>query len=136
MFRILLKKAIIMQFFKRIIIFCKNSADFETNGIPKTVNANIAVLTPSEEKDFIVRKVSLKSGGSMPNHTNEIQHQQYVLKGEAKVVVGNEEYHAKQGDFIYIPAGVSHYYEACYDNEYEFLCMITTKEDEIKLVSL
>ena len=38
----------------------------------------------------------------MPNHTNEIQHQQYVLKGEAKVMVGNEEYHAKAGDFIYI----------------------------------
>ena len=42
----------------------------------------------------------------MPNHINEIQHQQYVLKGEAKVMVGDEEYHAKAGDFIYIPAGV------------------------------
>ena len=115
-------------------MYCKGSSDFETSEIPKTVNAKIAVLTPNEDKDFLVRKVTLEKGGSMPNHTNEIQHQQYVLKGEAKVVIGKEEYHAKQGDFLYIPAGVSHYYEACYDNEYEFLCMITTKEDEIKLV--
>jgi len=115
-------------------MYCKNSRDFETNEIPKTIDAKISVLTPDEDKDFIVRKVSLANGGSMPNHTNEIQHQQYVLSGEAKVVIGNEEYHAKQGDFLYIPAGVAHYYEACYNSEYEFLCMITTKDDEIKLV--
>ena len=94
----------------------------------------MAVLSPAEEKDFLVRKVSIESGGTMPNHTNEIQHQQYVLSGEAKVVVGDKEYHAKKGDFIYIPAGVNHYYEACHDDGYEFLCMITTQEDNIKLV--
>lgn len=115
-------------------MYCKNINEFETNEIPKTVNANIAVLTPNEDKDFIVRKVSLEEGGSMPNHTNEIQHQQFVLKGEAKVVIGDEEYRAKEGDFLYIPAGITHYYEACYNQPYEFLCMITTKEDEIKLV--
>jgi len=116
-------------------MFCKNSEDFEKIDIPKTVDAKISVLTPSEDKDFIVRKILLKAGGSMPNHTNLIQHQQYVLSGEAKVVVGDEEYRAKKGDFIYIPAEVNHYYEACYDSNYEFLCMINTKEDEIKLVS-
>ena len=38
-----------------------------------------------DDKDFIVRKVSLANGGSMPNHTNEIQHQQYVLKVKQKL---------------------------------------------------
>ena len=114
--------------------YCNNSEVYESNCIPKTVNASIAVLTPKEDKDFIVRKVSLAIDGSMPNHINEIQHQQYVLKGEAKVIVGDEEYHAKAGDFIYIPAGVEHNYEACYGSEYEFLCMITTKEDKITML--
>ena len=50
-------------------------------------------------------------------YANEIQHQQYVLSGTAKVVVGDEEFQAKQGDFIYIPAGVNHHYEACYDSD-------------------
>jgi quercetin dioxygenase-like cupin family protein len=115
-------------------MYCKDSNSFEKNNIPKTVEAKIAVLTPKEDKDFIVRKIVLKNGGSMPNHTNEIQHQQYVLSGTAKVVVGEEEFKAKKGDFIYIPAGVNHYYEACYDSDYEFLCMITTKDDEIKML--
>jgi quercetin dioxygenase-like cupin family protein len=115
-------------------MYCKNSEDFPKNDVPKTQKAKIAVLTPKEDKDFIVRKIKIESGGSMPNHTNEIQHQQYVLNGEAKVVVGDEEYHAKAGDFLYIPAGVNHYYEACYDSSYEFLCMINTKEDCIKML--
>ena len=115
-------------------MYCKKSDEFERNDIPKTVNAQIAVLTPSEDKDFIVRKIKLAAGGSMPNHTNLIQHQQYVLSGEAKVVIGEEEFHAKAGDFLYIPAGINHYYEAIYNCDYEFLCMITTQEDNITML--
>ncbi len=115
-------------------MYCKNSSEYTQNEIPKTQKATMAVLSPDEEKDFLVRKVSLEAGGSMPNHTNEIQHQQFVLSGEAKVSIGDDMYHAKAGDFLYIPAGITHYYDACYGEGYEFLCMITTKEDSIKLV--
>ncbi len=115
-------------------MYCTPSHTFAVNAIPKTEKASIAVFSPEEEKDFIVRKVSLEAGGSMPNHTNIIQHQQFVLSGEAKVGIGSEVYHAKAGDFLYIPAGVPHYYEACYGSGYAFLCMITTKDDEIVLV--
>lgn len=114
--------------------YCINSDTIEKKHIPKTQKAQIALLTPNEDKDFLVRKINLTSGGSMPNHINKIQHQQYVLKGEAKVVIGEKEYHAKEGDFLYIPAGINHYYEACYGSDYEFLCMITTKEDEITML--
>lgn len=115
-------------------MYCKNASEYKVNPVPKTQNAVMSVLSPENEKDFLVRKVRIEAGGSMPNHTNEIQHQQYVLNGEAKVVVGKNEYHAKAGDFLYIPAGINHYYEACYNSDYEFLCMIITKEDCIKML--
>jgi quercetin dioxygenase-like cupin family protein len=115
-------------------MYCTSIENFTKNSIPKTVGATIAVLSPEEEKDFMVRKVILEEGGSMPNHTNIIQHQQFVLSGEAKVGIGAEVYHAKAGDFLYIPAGIPHYYEACYGSGYAFLCMITTEDDEIVLV--
>lgn len=115
-------------------MYCKNSDEYIKNEIPKTKSTTISILSPDQEKDFLVRKITMLANGSMPNHTNEIQHQQYVLSGEAKVVVGNEVYHAKKGDFIYIPAGVNHYYETCYDVGYEFLCMITTQQDTIKML--
>lgn len=115
-------------------MYCQDSSNYTQNEIPKTNKAVMSVLSPEQERDFLVRKVSIEANGTMPNHTNIIQHQQYVLYGEAKVVVGDKEYHAKQGDFLYIPAGINHYYEACYGVGYEFLCMITTKEDKIELV--
>jgi len=115
-------------------MYCQASSKYERNDIPKTVKATIAVLSPEIEKDFLVRRVRLEQGGSMPNHTNEIQHQQFVLSGEAKVVIGEDIYHTKAGDFLYIPAGIPHSYEACYGSGYEFLCMITTEDDKIVLV--
>jgi len=115
-------------------MYLNKSANYAANPIPKTRKTEIARLSPQEEQDFLVRKITMQAGGSMPNHTNKIQHQQYVLSGEAKVVVGDETYHAKAGDFIYIPAGVNHYYETCYGVGYEFLCMITTKEDSIEML--
>jgi len=115
-------------------MYCTPSSQIKTVSIPKTVNASIGVLSPEHEEDFLVRKVTLTEGGSMPYHTNTIQHQQYVLNGEAKVVIGEETYRAKAGDFLYIPAGVPHSYEACYGSDYTFLCMITTAEDEITLL--
>lgn len=115
-------------------MFCKNSNDYKRSDIPNTQKAQLSILSPKDEKDFIVRKAFIKQGGSMPKHINKIQHQQYVLSGEAKVVVGDQVYHAKAHDFIYIPAGAVHYYEACYESDYEFLCMITTQEDIITLI--
>jgi len=115
-------------------MYSKASDECERSAIPKTVKATLAVLSPEVEKDFLVRSVRLEAGGSMPNHTNEIQHQQFVLSGEAKVAIGEKVYHAKAGDFLYIPAGVPHCYEACYGSGYEFLCMITTQDDSIVLV--
>lgn len=77
-------------------MYCNNSNDYNKNSIPKTQKAKIAALTPSDDKDFMVRKIKIEASGSMPNHTNIIQHQQYVLEGEAKVVVGGDTYHAKK----------------------------------------
>ncbi len=115
-------------------MFCKNSENFEKCSIPKTQKSSISILSPKEEKDFLVRKIKIEAGGSMPKHTNKIQHQQFVLDGEAKVIIGDKEFHAKKGDFLYIPSSIAHYYEACYGKDYEFLCMITTKEDYIEFL--
>lgn len=110
---------------------CTRIKTVEANHIPKTNEAYIQILSPKEEKDFIVRKIVLKAGGMMPNHINKIAHQQVALKGSAKVKIADEVIEAKAGDYLYIPAGSSHYYEACNDEDYEFLCMITAQEDEI-----
>jgi len=117
-----------------IDMYIKSIDEFESVVVPQTQGASIAVLTPQSDDDFMVRRVSLEEGGSMPYHTNEIQHQQFVLSGEAKVILDGIEHHAKAGDFIYIPAGIKHSYEACYGVVYEFLCMIPDRLDSIEMI--
>lgn len=85
--------------------------------------------------NFAMRRFIMQPGGGMPMHTNEVEHEQYVLRGGARVVIGGEEHHVKAGDVVYIPAGVPHTYQAAEGDEpFEFICVVPNSPDQIKLV--
>jgi quercetin dioxygenase-like cupin family protein len=92
------------------------------------------LIPPSAAENFIMRRIVIKAGGSMPNHTNSVEHEQYVLAGSAEVGIGDEVYHLKQDDVLLIPAGVPHWYRASLEEDYVFICLIPNKEDIIALV--
>lgn len=93
------------------------------------------LLSPDEAENFAMRQFTIKAGGHMPFHTNSVEHEQFVLKGKAKVTVGDEVFEAVKGDILYIPANVPHMYETIGDEDYEFLCLVPKKEDVISMVS-
>ncbi len=93
------------------------------------------LLSPEEASNFAMRQFCIKAHGHMPLHTNSVEHEQYVLKGKAKVTVGDEVFEAKAGDILYIPAGVAHMYETVGEEDYEFLCLVPKKEDTINILS-
>ena len=70
----------------------------------------------------------------MPFHTNTVEHGQYVLKGKARVNLGDESFIAQKDDIIFIPAGVPHSYHVIGDDDYEFLCLIPNLSDTIEMV--
>ncbi|MDD3817809.1 MAG: cupin domain-containing protein [Thiovulaceae bacterium] len=115
----------------------KNVKEFASNPIAAGKGGSMQVLIGADKApNFAMRKFILKSGGNMPLHTNTVEHEQYVLAGSAKVIMGDEEFIAKKDDVIYIPAGVPHSYDVLGDEDYEFLCLIpTTTEDCITLLS-
>lgn len=113
----------------------KNVQDFAHNPIAAGKGGSMQVLI-GNAPNFAMRKFTIKSGGNMPLHTNTVEHEQYVLAGSAKVILGDKELVAKKDDVIYIPAGVAHSYDVIGDEDYEFLCLIpTTTEDKITLLS-
>jgi quercetin dioxygenase-like cupin family protein len=57
-----------------------------------------------------------------------------VLGGRARIGIGEEEYEVKQGDVVFIPEGVPHWYQNIGDGDFEFLCMVPNKPDEIKVL--
>ena len=113
----------------------KNVEDVKKKDVTAGVDTTIQVLISSEEgPNFAMRKFVIQPGGGMPLHTNLVEHEQYVLNGEAKVQIGDVVHHVKQGDVVFIPEGVHHSYLNTGEDTFEFLCMVPNKPDKIELV--
>jgi quercetin dioxygenase-like cupin family protein len=69
----------------------------------------------------------------MPRHTNQVEHEQYVVRGRARVAIGEAVHEVAAGDVLYIPAGTPHSYEVL-EAPFEFLCMVPNGPDRIDLL--
>jgi quercetin dioxygenase-like cupin family protein len=85
-----------------------------------------------------LRRFVLDPGGSVPRHTNEVEHEQYVLEGEYVVGLREDgedvEYTVRAGDSLHIPAGTVHWYRNEGETPGAFVCAVPTGDDEIRLV--
>ncbi|MBI5823282.1 MAG: cupin domain-containing protein [Chloroflexi bacterium] len=113
----------------------KHTNEVEAKNVAAGKDTTIQVLISSQEgPNFALRKFSMLPGGGMPRHTNEVEHEQYVLRGHAKIGIGDESYEVKSGDVVFIPAGAIHFYENVGEESFEFLCIVPNKEDTITIV--
>jgi len=113
----------------------KHATDVQANNVAAGKDTTIQVLISAQEgPNFALRKFSMKPGGGMPLHTNTVEHEQYVLRGHAKIGIADQLYEVKAGDVVFIPEGVPHFYENIGDEQFEFLCVIPNKEDKITIV--
>jgi quercetin dioxygenase-like cupin family protein len=113
----------------------KHSTDVEAKNVAAGKDTTIQVLISSQEgPNFALRKFSMQKGGGMPRHTNTLEHEQYVLHGEAMITIGEETYQVKTGDVVFIPEGAIHSYQNTGEEPFEFLCIIPNREDKITIV--
>jgi len=114
----------------------KHAKDVEANNVAAGKDTTIQVLISSQEgPNFALRKFSMQKGGGMPRHTNTVEHEQYVLCGQAVITVGDETHKVKTGDVVFIPEGAIHSYQNTGNEPFEFLCIIPNKEDKITVVN-
>lgn len=83
---------------------------------------------------FHTRRFVMTPGGGMPEHTNSVEHQQYILAGRARVGIGGEVHDIEAGMVVHIPAGVPHWYRVEGEEPFEFLCMVPAGEDRVELL--
>lgn len=113
----------------------KHTHNVDAKIVPAGKETTIQVLISSDEgPNFAMRKFSMEKGGSMPLHTNTVEHEQYVLGGKARIGIDEQVFEVREGDVVFIPEGVPHFYENIGDEPFEFLCMIPNKEDTITIV--
>lgn len=83
--------------------------------------------------NFNLRRFIMGEGGGMPLHSNQVEHEQYVLRGKARVGIGDEVHEVEADQVLYIPAGMPHYYEVL-EAPFEFLCIVPQAVDRIEIL--
>lgn len=92
------------------------------------------LIDDTDAPNFALRKFTMQPGGGMPRHTNAVEHEQYVLRGRARIGIGDETFEVGADDVVYIPAGVPHWYEALDGEPFEFLCTVPNEPDRIEIL--
>ncbi|MFT4881182.1 MAG: quercetin dioxygenase-like cupin family protein [Salinirussus sp.] len=128
----------------------RHSEDIEAEPVDAADGLTKAVLVGEEHgaPNVAVREFRLAPGGTVPRHTNEVEHEQYVLQGEYVVGVSDapearrsdgktpsdEEYTVGPGDAVHIPAGAVHWYRNEGTEPGVFICAVPTGDDAIQVV--
>jgi len=100
--------------------------------VPRCRGASLKVLLGPEigVPNFITRHFTLHPGGRIPCHRHDdIEHEQVVLEGTMVIGLDARESTVGPGDSIFIPAGVSHWYENRSDTAVRFLCVVPRTDD-------
>jgi quercetin dioxygenase-like cupin family protein len=84
--------------------------------------------------NFVLRRFIMGTGGGMPRHTNLVEHEQYVLRGRARITIGDAVHEVAPDTTLYIPAGADHSYEVL-DAPFEFLCVVPNAPDQVTIVA-
>ena len=114
----------------------KNAADLGWREVTAGTGARSHVLIGPEDgaPNFAMRRFRMESGGGMPLHRNAVEHEQFVLRGRARVRVGDRAYEVGPNDVLLIPAGVPHDYQVI-EGPFEFLCMVPNLPDRIEILA-
>ncbi len=113
----------------------KPVGELELQTVQAGTAAQTQVLLGDEDgaPNFAMRRFVMGEGGGMPFHTNAVEHEQYVLRGRARVRIGDEVHDVRADNAVYIPAGVPHSYDVV-EAPFEFLCVVPNSPDTIELV--
>jgi quercetin dioxygenase-like cupin family protein len=116
-------------------MFVKHADEVAAKEVAAGKDTTIQVLISSQEgPNFALRRFRMQPGGGMPRHTNTVEHEQYVLRGHARIGIGDETFEVLPGDVVLIPEGAVHYYENTGQEPFEFLCIVPNKDDKITIV--
>jgi quercetin dioxygenase-like cupin family protein len=75
---------------------------------------------------YSLRVIEVGAGGHTPDHTHPFEHENYVLEGQGRVLIGETWHDVIPGSVVFVPAGVRHTYVNAGSAPFRFLCGIPT----------
>ncbi len=82
------------------------------------------LVTKEHGAPYAMRKFTVKEKGVIQMHYHDYVETLYILRGRAKVCVGNEKLNLEEGDFIFINSRVKHAIVNVGEGDLEFICVI------------
>ena len=76
--------------------------------------------------NYALRVIEVAPGGHTPDHTHPYEHENYVVEGQGRVLLGDTWHDVGAGSVIFVPAGLRHTYVNAGDTQFRFLCGIPT----------
>lgn len=87
------------------------------------------VIDPSSgAKNFAMRVFTIKPGGEIPKHSHWYEHEIYVLRGKGTIGAGDKEYEVREGNVIYVPPEIPHWYKNTGNEDWVFICVIPLRK--------
>lgn len=108
--------------------------EYETVSAAEGLEKGVLIDESDGAPTFAIRRFVLEAESEVPKHTNDVEHEQYVLEGQYTVGIEDEEYEVEAGDSLLIPAGTVHWYRNEGNEPGAFLCAVPNGDDEIELL--
>jgi len=76
--------------------------------------------------NYALRMIEVQPGGHTPKHTHPYEHENFVVDGQGRVLLGEEWHDVEPGSVVFVPADLLHCYENTGAVPFRFLCGIPT----------
>ena len=73
---------------------------------------------------YAMRMIEVAPGGHTPRHTHPFEHENFIVVGEGRLLIGDEWHEVKPGDVAFVPGGIEHTYENAGESPFKFICSI------------
>jgi quercetin dioxygenase-like cupin family protein len=73
---------------------------------------------------YSLRVIEVGVGGHTPNHTHPFEHENFVIEGQGRVLIGETWHDVAPGSVVFVPPGMRHTYVNAGDAPFRFLCGI------------
>ncbi|MCL5097299.1 MAG: cupin domain-containing protein [Candidatus Omnitrophica bacterium] len=73
---------------------------------------------------YVLRVIEVAAGGHTPEHAHPYEHENFVIEGKGRVLIGENWHEVGVGDVVFVPPGIRHTYINDGDTPFKFLCGI------------
>jgi len=73
---------------------------------------------------YAMRMIEVSPGGHTPRHTHPFEHENFIVEGKGRLLIGDEWHEVRPGDVAFVPGDIEHTYENAGEGPFKFICSI------------